>query len=138
MQAHQAYKQQQNTSMPRIELILAVFRKAIDLLRRARQARVDDNAADARLMLAQAQLLVTSLASGDIHGSDEIGANFLRLYEYVSHCLGAGTIADIDAADRVLRTLLEAFAAVREQAAALEAQGKIPPLSIEHQVQVTV
>jgi len=137
MRPYEAYQRQQNASMPRIDLILALYRKAFDFLSRARQALVENRPDVSKPLLAQTQLIVSSLASSQAGSSDEGAGNFLRLYEFVSHRLALGAIEDIDAAEKVLRPLFDAFASVRDQAAALEAQGQIPPLRRDHEVQLS-
>src|SRR3989442_15978114 len=98
MYPHDAYKQQQIAAMSRIDLILTLYRKALDLLQRAHQALTEDRADDARPHLAQAQLIVTSLASGLAGSTDEVAVNFLRLYEFVTDRLARETVGDVEAA----------------------------------------
>src|SRR5215207_8734885 len=103
MRPYEAYRQQQNASMPRIDLILALYRKALELLPRARQAIAEQRPDAAQKHIAQVQLIVTSLGSG-YTADDEASTNFLRLYEFVSHRLTICSIADVQAAEQVLRT----------------------------------
>ena len=138
MRPLQAYRQQQNTFLPRIDLILALYRTGLDLIRRARTAFDEKRETDAKSLLAQAQMIVTSLASGYTGATDEAGLNFLRLYEFVAYCLSDPSTKHLDSAERVLRTLSEGFVAAREEALELEATGQIPPLSKERQVEVSV
>ena len=133
----EAYRRQQNHSMPRIELILALYRKALENLTRARQALSEQQPDAARPFLLKTQLMVSTLAAELPAYQDATAPNFLRLYEFVVRQVAAGTVESIDAATRVLQPLLEGFEAVREQALLSEAQGQIPPLDRARQVSLT-
>ena len=137
MQGHAAYKQAQDLPMTRIDLVLALYRKALEQLDRARSALVEQRRADALPHLTKTQLIVVGMASGLPAYKDEAALNFLRLYEFVAYQLAQGTVAGVDAAAPVLRTLLTGFEKVREQAATMELQGKIPPLGRDHLVSLT-
>lgn len=136
MRGIQAYQQQQTTSQPRIDIILALYRKALEQLRNARVALLGNNADAARPHLTRAHLIVQALASG-MCADDELAVNFLRLYEFVSDRLTRGTVEDIDAAHNVLQTLLEGFEAARQDAVALESSGVLPVFGQQHTLQVT-
>jgi flagellin-specific chaperone FliS len=69
--------------------------------------------------------------------TEEISLNFLRLYEFVSDRLSRGGMADIDSAQRVLRTLLDGFEEARNQAIALEAAGALPTFGAQHTLHLT-
>src|SRR5438132_14359838 len=94
----EAYDRQRTRSMPRIELILALYRKALENLDRARQALAERQADIARPFLVNTQLIVTSLASELSAYQDEAAGNFLRLYEFVAHQMVTGTIESVAAA----------------------------------------
>jgi flagellar protein FliS len=137
MQGYAAYKQARDLPMTRIDLILALYRKALDHLARARAALADRSPAEALPHLTRTQLIVVAIASGLPAHKDEAATNFLRLYEFVAHQMALGTLDSVDAAARVLSTLLKGFENVREQALSLESQGAIPPLDRDHMVSVT-
>jgi flagellin-specific chaperone FliS len=137
MNGHLAYQRQQVASQPRIDIVLALYRKTLELVGRARIA-IDATQTDvARALLVKAQLIVNSLASGMVGSTDEVALNFVRLYEFVNDKLAHGDVADLDAAEQVLRTLLEGFEAARNEAVALEASGALPAFGHEHSLQVT-
>lgn len=138
MNPYEAYQRQKNHSMPRIDLILALYRKALENLSLARAALGERKPDAARPFLLNTQLIVTSLSVELPAHEDEAAKNFLRLYEFVAHQMTLGTVPSVDAAVNVLQPLLEGFEAVRVQAVALEAQGVIPPLDRAQQVSVTV
>jgi flagellin-specific chaperone FliS len=137
MQGYAAYKQTQDLSMTRIDLILSLYRKALDHLTRARTALAEERLSDALPHLTKTQLIVVGIASGLPAYKDEAAVNFLRLYEFVAHQMVLGTLESVDAAARVLGTLLKGFEKVREQAVSLELQGKIPPLDKGHLLSLT-
>jgi flagellin-specific chaperone FliS len=123
-----AYKQAKPVPMTRIDLILTLYRRALANLDQARQAVAGDRPEQVPTLLVGAQAMVMALAAELPAHKDEAATNFLRLYEFVAHQLGQRQLANIDAAAKVLRTLLEGFEAVQDQARALEGQGAIPPL----------
>lgn len=137
MRPHDAYRQQKTPAMPRIDVILALYRKAIDRLGRAADLLAENRLAAASPVLAEVQLIVSTLSHGMAGSTDEPVLNFLRLYEFVAHQLTLKTPQALESARRVLATLLDAFETARDQAVALELQGKIPSLSGEHFIQLT-
>lgn len=134
MHPYQAYRNQPARSMPRIELILAMYRKALENLARARQALTDGQADAAQRFLVNTQLIVSGLSADLPAYRDDSAATFLRLYEFVAHKMTLGTIESIDGASKVLRPLLEGFEAIHDQALAIESQGGIPSLDASRQV----
>src|SRR5437016_3134240 len=102
MREYAAYQQSQNLPTTRIDLILTLFRQALDLLERARAALADGQKDQALPHLAKTQMIVMGLASGIPANPDEPGRNFLRLYEFVSHQLTQSTVDSIAAAATVL------------------------------------
>jgi flagellin-specific chaperone FliS len=131
------YKQAQTIRPTRIDLILGLYRNALEFLGEARAALAENRSGAVKPLLLKTQMIVMGLASGLPAERDEVALNFLRLYEFVSYQLVQGTPESIDAATGVLRTLMERFMAVREQAIALELQGKIPPLDRDPLLSVT-
>jgi flagellin-specific chaperone FliS len=138
MNPYNAYNVQKQRPMTRVDLIIATFRKALQRLERADTALAAGNADAARPLLTEAHILVGGLAAGMAGSTDELALNFLRLYEFASHKISQGGADDLQAARKALTPLLEAFEAVRAQAAAMEAEGLIPSLDQERQIQVTV
>jgi flagellin-specific chaperone FliS len=138
MQGYAAYKEAQNAPMTRIDLILTLYRKALDLLAQARGALADHCPERALPHLAKTQLIVLGMAAGLPGHKDEAAHNFLRLYEFIAYQMVQGTLESVDAAEKVLRTLLKGFETVREEAVSLELQCKIPPLDRDRLVSLTV
>jgi flagellin-specific chaperone FliS len=123
--------------MTRIDLILELYQKALEHLDGARVALAAGRPEVALSHRTKTQLIVVGLAAGLPAYKDEAAVNFLRLYEFVAHQMTLGTSESIDAAANVLRALLKGFETVREQALALEQQGKIPALERDQLVSLT-
>jgi flagellar secretion chaperone FliS len=137
MQGYAAYKQTQDLRLTRIDLILTLYRKALDHLDQAAKSLADEKDADALPHLTKAQMIVVGLASGLPAYQDESATNFLRLYEFVAYQLAQRTLQGVAAAANVLHTLLKGFEGARDQAVVLELQGKIPPLDRDHLISLT-
>ncbi len=137
MQGLAAYRQTQNLTRTRIEIILTLYRRALTNLSRARQALAENKPDAARPFLLHTQTIVMALSAELPAYKDEFAINCLRLYEFVAYQMAQGGASNIDAAERVLRPLLEGFEAVREEATALEMQGKIVPLDRDNGVSLT-
>jgi flagellin-specific chaperone FliS len=134
MHGYRAYYQQKQASPTRIDLILTLYRTAIDSLDRAEALLREQKIDAARPLLTKTQWIVSAMGAGLLDDIDETANNFRKLYEFVSFKLTQGSAEDIVAARRVLATLLEAFNSVRGQAMILEAEGKIPTLDEAHQI----
>src|SRR5262249_41251411 len=137
MHARAAYQQSRSVPTTRIDLILSLYQKALANLDCARQHLAERRPEKVASLLLKTQTIVMALASGLPAHKDETAVNSLRLYESVAYQLARGPADNIAAAARVLGTLREAFEAVHDQAAALEAEGKIPPLDQNHYVSLT-
>lgn len=136
MNPYQAYRrQEQAPGMTRIDLVLALYDKALERLDRAEAALGAGDRPTAVGQLAKVQLTVGELAAGvRLEANPDAGVNMLRLYEYVAHELREPGVEGIRAARKVLRTLREGFEAVREEANALERSGKLGALEHEQMV----
>ena len=130
MYATQMYQQQQVPSTTRIELLLALYDKAIQRLYEAQQSLEQADLAAAAPSLLQAQMIVYALASGvDTENQNfETTQNTLRLFEFVLYCLSFSDARKVGVARRVLTTLREGFESIEAEANALELTGKIPSL----------
>jgi flagellin-specific chaperone FliS len=137
MHGYSAYQQARNPPLTRVDLILTLYRKALDHLTQARVALAGQRPDEALPCLSKTQLIVMGMAAGLPAYKDEAALNFLRLYEFVAYQMVQGTLASVDAAARVLQTLLKGFETVREQAVSLELQGKIPPLEGDRIISLT-
>jgi flagellin-specific chaperone FliS len=138
MNPYRAYQQQAYSAWLRIDMILALYDGVIGKLEAARAALVKRDAAGAKKLLERARLMVAGLVSAVDPGRGEMAAQFLRLYEFVNHSLGAGDGPGVEAALKVLRTLREGLEGIRPQAAELERSGQIPPAGTVSGVHLTV
>lgn len=128
MSPMKAYKQQQQpTSWPRIDLLLALYEGAIERLNKALPLlRAGDETA-ARHYLARVQGIVLELAAGiNLEVNDPASVNLLRLYEFFVHATAGTDPKQLEAVLRSLTTLRDGFREIRRDAVELERTGAIP------------
>jgi flagellar protein FliS len=127
MTGYRAYKPAEPTAgWTRIDLLLALYDKALERLDTATAALERNDPGTALPLLAKAQLIVSELAAGvRVEVNPEVNTNILRLYEFVSHELAKATVPAMRGAQKVLRTLREGFEAVRAEANELERSGQL-------------
>lgn len=128
MNPYRAYaKPDQSTGWTRIDLLLAVYDKALGRLDQAEAALKAGRDFDATTHLAKAQLAVMVLVGGVRAGpGNELGVNMLRLYEFVVRELSTPALERIASARQVLQNLRQGFEAIRAEANSLERSGQIP------------
>jgi flagellin-specific chaperone FliS len=135
LNAYQKYRKDEPTGWTRMDLLLALYDKALERLDRAEAALAAGDPGTALPQLAKTQLIVTELASGvRVEVNPEANTNMLRLYEYVAHELAKATPAAIENARKILRTLREGFEAVRAEANEMERSGRLPPAGDQAQM----
>jgi flagellar biosynthetic protein FliS len=137
MNPHKAYQANSRGSRSRIDLLLELYDRAIDIAQRALAALNRGDAETARPLLNKAQAGWAALAAGVDTSQGEVAVNLARLYEFVVYSLSQGTPNDVKAALDVLTTLREALLGIRAQAVELERSGAIPPLEAQRLVEVT-
>ena len=124
---YQKYRKDEPTGWTRIDLLLALYDKALERLDRAEVALLANDTETALPQLAKTQLIVTELAAGvRVEVNPEANTNMLRLYEFVAHELARASVEAIANARKVLRTLREGFEAIRTEANELERSGRLP------------
>jgi flagellar secretion chaperone FliS len=128
MNPYLAYRrQEESTGWTRMDLLLALYDKALERLDRAAAALKAGDAQTAVPQMSKTQLIVAEMAAGvRLEGNEENGANMLRLYEYVSNELRQPKSEGIANARKILATLREGFEAVRAEANELERTGRLP------------
>jgi flagellin-specific chaperone FliS len=136
MHGHYAYQQQRATPPTRIELILTLYDALLAKMQQGRTL-LGREPAEAKRLLAHCQIAVTGMAGGIDPAEGDIAVNFLRLYEFMSHCLVQGTAEHLDAAIDVLVTLRDGFQEARAEALDLERGGHLPPLQTPQLVRAT-
>jgi flagellar protein FliS len=127
MQAHSAYRKQQNVAPARIDLILALYDRGVDRAQAAVAALSAGDTTAAGTAAAQVQMIVAAFTA-DLSADDPLAVNLLRLYEFVAHSAAELTPESLQAAAKVLDTLREGFYAIRDEALRLERDGHLPPL----------
>jgi flagellar secretion chaperone FliS len=127
MTGYRAYKPAEPTAgFTRIDLLLALYDKALERMDTAADALDRNDPATAIPQLSKTQLIVNELAAGvRVEVNPESNTNLLRLYEFVSHELAKATVPAIRGAQKLLRTLREGFEAVRAEANELERSGQL-------------
>jgi flagellin-specific chaperone FliS len=138
MNPYRAYQQQAYSAWLRIDMLLALYDGIIGRLEAALSALARKNATEAKPLLGKARLMLAGLVSCVDPSRGEMADQFLRLYEFVNHCLDIGDAKQVEAALRVLRTLREGLEAIRPEAAQLERSGQIPPAGPAPGVQLIV
>lgn len=126
MSIYQAYQRQQTLGWTRVEMLLALFDRAILRLEESLAALREGK--DARPQLAQCQMVVAGLATGVHPGFGEMAKNFQRLYEFVLYSLNDGRVDKLEGALRVMNTMRDGFRETRAEAVRLERTGEIPPV----------
>jgi flagellar secretion chaperone FliS len=129
MNPYLAYRQTQLHALPwtRIDLLLALYDKAVERITAAEEALRAGDRPRALPLISKAQLIVLELAAGvrtDVDAAT--GTDMLRLYEFAAHELAAAGIDNLRSALRVLTTLREGFRTIRDEAVTLERTGRIP------------
>jgi flagellin-specific chaperone FliS len=127
MNPYQSYLAASAVESTRIDMLLALFNRAIERLESASASLKAGRDSEALPLLTRAQMVVCELAAG-VDSKYDGAANFLRLYEFVGHAISERTAAQADAALQVLCTLRAGFQAIRPEAAALEQSGAVPRL----------
>lgn len=127
MLAYRTYQAAEPTSgWTRIELLLALYDKALERLDTALRALDAGDTSAAVSQMAKTQLIVSELAAGvRVEVNPEANTNMLRLYEYVTHELTKPDPRHIGNARKVLATLREGFEAIRAEANELERSGQL-------------
>lgn len=114
-------------AMTRIDLLLALYDGAIERLNKARELVRAKNRTAAIPLVARTQLIVTELAAGvRLDVDPDLGTNYLRLYEFVVDRLANVREQNLADALKILKTLREGFATIREEAIAMEHRGEFP------------
>jgi flagellin-specific chaperone FliS len=129
MNPYLAYQQQRsNLGWTRIDMLLALYDKAITRLEEAIAVVEEDGPGAARPLLLKYKLILGGLVAGVNPDGGEIATNFLRLLGFVAHCVDEASPEKLRGALRVLLTLREGLLGIHEEAVQLERDGVIPPV----------
>ncbi len=127
MNAYRRYQQTQpDTGWTRMDLLLALYDKALEHLDRAEAALVAGDTSGAVGRLSKAQTVIMALADGvRVEVNPEVNTNILRLYEFAVTTLSQPSVANVASVRKILRTLREGFEAVRVEANEMERSGRV-------------
>ena len=131
MNPYRRYQQQPepDTGWTRIDLLLALYDKALERLDRAEAALNAGDSTGAVALLLKTQQIIMALAEGvRVEVNPEVNTNILRLYEYAMHETARASVEAVANVRKVLRTLREGFEAIRAEANAMERDGRIAPM----------
>jgi flagellin-specific chaperone FliS len=131
MKPTQVYAAHRSTGWTRIEMLLALYDGALDGLSRLEEAtRAGNVVAAAQSRLRTARILAGLRAGIDLTRG-ELPRKIDQLCEFAQHALFSDNPRRVSAAGRVLARLRDGFAAIQQEAIALESRGEIPPLAAE-------
>jgi flagellar protein FliS len=128
MKPYRSYQVSSTATLTRIDMLLALYDRAIDRLEQAHRSLVKGKRRAALTLLLRAQGLVMGLASG-VNPHSEIAGKILPLFSFVVTAISLVTPEKVEASIRILATLREGFRAIRSEAFDLERQGVITPIS---------
>ncbi len=127
MPSYRKYKENQLRNWTRIEMLLALYDGAIDRIAQARQLLADGKRLEAERLLLRAERIVVELMAGLAVDGSELTKNLRKLYLFVLDALTQENDLQLQGAERVLRTLRDAWAQIAPEAIQLERNGQIPP-----------
>lgn len=125
MNPYQSYQSSGITSYTRIDMLLALYDRAIEKLGEAQSVLTQGNKEKALTPLLKAQTLVMGLASG-VNPNTEIANKILPLFSFVVTAISEVSLEKVEASINILTNLREGFRAIRSEAVDLERQGMIP------------
>lgn len=127
---YEVYRKQRAASWTRVDMVVALYDEAIKQIDDATKALVRNNHVEARQHCLRVVQVIDCLRSGVDEGAGNVPQDILRLYHFVDRCVTSGKLADLDAARNVLTPIRESFLGIRDSAAAMEHEGKIPALQL--------
>jgi flagellin-specific chaperone FliS len=120
--------------MSRVDMLLALYDRAIAALEEASVARTAGDEKKRKLHDFQAQKLLFGIHAG-LDTRDETAFNVARLLHFVVTRLEQ---ADYQTARKILGELRNSFAAISDDARQLEADGVIPKLALNGEFEISV
>lgn len=124
----QAYRQVQAQSWTRVDMLLALYDKSLLAI----DAGIVVLSAERTIEVPPARVQVQRLLLGLIDGmdieKDETSQNLARLLMFSIRKTGTDDVQGWQDARRIVQTLREAFAGVRDEAVQAERLGEIPPI----------
>lgn len=127
--AAEAYGQSRR-EWTRVDLLIALYDRAAETLDKVAEAIRAKSDAPRFESHAKAILLMEQIVAGIDPAVASSSADVFRICEFAMNGLDAEDVDSILAAAKAFRTLREGFAAVRDDAIAMERRGEIPPLQV--------
>jgi len=127
---HSAYRQVSATSWTRIEMLLALYDASLSAVEQGHQAMRQRDEESLIKHRFRAQRLITELIAGVDTEQGEVPQNVHRLLTFCLMQICGRAEAEWASAAATLKSLQEAFRAIRDQAVELEQAGRIPQLAM--------
>ncbi|MCA9188462.1 MAG: flagellar export chaperone FliS [Pirellulaceae bacterium] len=134
----QIYKQQKRVGWTRVDMLIALYDAGIRNIRQCREAMSEGNPSQTQQHRLHALRIILEIQAGLDSKYGEVPNNIARLCDFCSHALLHGDSTQLATAEHVLQTVRDGFAGIRDEAAALEMEGQIPPLADANYVHTTV
>lgn len=128
---YEVYKKQRAASWTRVDMVVALYDEAIKKLDHAIVQIENGDDAEAKRSCLRVVQVVACLRSGVDSEAGSLPSDILRLYHFVDRCVTSGQPQDLEAARNVLVPIRDSFLEIRDSAAELEQEGKIPPLQLD-------
>lgn len=136
--AESAYGKRRAQSWARIDMLLALYHSGISSISLAIDAAKGSDEVAANQHRLKAMSVIHGIMAGLDMKDSEITQSIGRLCEFISHALQDGSIHNLEVAKKVLSTLRDGFAAIREEAIELEENGTIAGVDLESAFNLTV
>ena len=119
----------------RIDLLLAIYEKAIDGLTMASEALKAENKDDYAAHVLGAQKAILAIHAGLKPDEYEVAFNVARLLHFVLSCIEN---KEFDDAIKIMSELFAGFQAIHDEATSLELSGQIPKLQLNDELCMNV
>ncbi len=129
---YQAYRKHATSDWTRVDMLIALFDKASDLLDKIHEALENNDETQYHQQTLTFMQVMMHFRTGVDLDRGEFPQRLIRLYGFVESCVMSRDARQLDAARVIIRDLRNAYHEIRESAAAMERAGEIPSLRPEH------
>jgi len=126
---YQAYRDQVTSDWSRIDMLIALFDKAIEVLDKLLLARDDNDEIQYQQQTLFFMQVMLHFRTGLNPEYGELPLQMLRLYEYIEHSVATRDTEQLQSARTILSDLRDSYNSIRDKATELEKHGEIPSLS---------
>ncbi|MEZ6123112.1 MAG: hypothetical protein R3C49_08065 [Planctomycetaceae bacterium] len=126
--AFSAYRKASHTGLTRIDMLVRLYESTLRTLKDGLAALQCSDHEQFQVEQSLATQYMLAILDGIDPENGEVAFNSHRLNVYVTGLLMQGTVDSWQSAIRLLQPLADSFAAIRDEAAALELSGEIPAL----------